>query len=81
MSLSVSSPAKKEGKKPTIKAPKIQRLVTPVVLQRKRHLRALKVQKKWKLPRLLLLSMPVSLPRAKEQKEKRHKPRLSLKGD
>lgn len=29
-------PAKKEGKKPTIKRPKIQRLVTPVVLQRKR---------------------------------------------
>merc|ERR1719199_1031093 len=27
----------KEGKKPTSKAPKIQRLVTPVTLQRKRH--------------------------------------------
>ena len=29
--------AEKEGKKPRSKAPKIQRLVTPVVLQRKRH--------------------------------------------
>ena len=32
----------KEGKKPQTKAPKIQRLVTPVVLQRKRHRVALK---------------------------------------
>ncbi len=32
----------KEGKKPTTKAPKIQRLVTPIVLQRKRHRLALK---------------------------------------
>lgn len=30
-------PSKKEGKKPKTKAPKIQRLVTPVRLQRKRH--------------------------------------------
>jgi small subunit ribosomal protein S6e len=34
--------AVKEGKKPQTKAPKIQRLVTPVVLQRKRHRVALK---------------------------------------
>lgn len=32
----------KEGKKPQTKAPKIQRLVTPLVLQRKRHRVALK---------------------------------------
>jgi len=32
----------KEGKKPKSKAPKIQRLVTPMVLQRKRHRLALK---------------------------------------
>lgn len=38
-------PAKKEGKKPTIKAPKIQRLITPVTLQRKRHIRNTKLQK------------------------------------
>merc|ERR1719473_117866 len=34
--------AAKEGKKATTKAPKIQRLVTPVVLQRKRHRLAVK---------------------------------------
>jgi len=34
--------SKKEGKKPRSKAPKIQRLVTPVTLQRKRHRIALK---------------------------------------
>lgn len=32
----------REGKKPRIKAPKIQRLITPVVLQRKRHRLAIK---------------------------------------
>lgn len=32
----------KEGKKPSIKAPKIQRLITPITLQRKRHRLALK---------------------------------------
>jgi small subunit ribosomal protein S6e len=36
-------PAKKDGKKPTIKRPKIQRLVTPVTLQRKRALKAHKL--------------------------------------
>lgn len=35
-------PSKKEGGKPKSKAPKIQRLVTPVTLQRKRHRVALK---------------------------------------
>jgi len=30
-------PSKKEGKKPTTKAPKIQRLITPTTLQRKRR--------------------------------------------
>lgn len=35
-------PAKKEGKKSVFKAPKIQRLVTPIRLQRKRHIVALK---------------------------------------
>jgi small subunit ribosomal protein S6e len=33
--------SKKEGAKPYTKAPKIQRLVTPMRLQRKRHLRSL----------------------------------------
>jgi len=35
----------KDGKKPTFKAPKIQRLVTPQRLQRKRHLVAVKRQR------------------------------------
>lgn len=38
-------PSKKEGQKPKSKAPKIQRLVTPVALQRKRRLMALKIAK------------------------------------
>ncbi|BGP28010.1 40S ribosomal protein s6 [Rhodotorula toruloides] len=36
---------KKEGAKPYTKAPKIQRLVTPTRLQRRRHLRSLKRRK------------------------------------
>jgi len=36
---------KKEGKKPRTKAPKIQRLVTPVTLRRKKHRLALKKQR------------------------------------
>jgi len=38
----------KEGKKPRTKAPKIQRLVTPVVLQRKRHRIAQKMKRRVK---------------------------------
>ncbi|PJF16614.1 40S ribosomal protein S6 [Paramicrosporidium saccamoebae] len=38
-------PSKKEGQKPKSKAPKIQRLVTPVVLQRKRARMAHKIAK------------------------------------
>jgi small subunit ribosomal protein S6e len=37
---------KKDGKKPTYKAPKIQRLVTPEVLQRKRRRKA-EIRKRW----------------------------------
>jgi len=37
--------SKKEGAKPYTKAPKIQRLVTPMRLQRRRHLRSLKRRK------------------------------------
>merc|ERR1712023_411516 len=36
---------KDEGKKTKSKAPKIQRLITPVALQRKRHIKALKMAK------------------------------------
>lgn len=38
----VKRPLTKESKKPRVKAPKIQRLITPRRLQRKRHLLALK---------------------------------------
>jgi len=38
----------REGKKPKTKAPKIQRLITPQVLQRKRHRLALKRRRKQK---------------------------------
>jgi small subunit ribosomal protein S6e len=38
-------PSKKEGKKPTSKAPRIQRLVTPITLQRKRKRLAVKKQR------------------------------------
>jgi len=37
---------KKEGAKPYTKAPKIQRLVTPIRLQRRRHLRSIKNRKR-----------------------------------
>lgn len=64
-------PAKKEGKKPTIKAPKIQRLVTPVVLQRKRHLRAVKLQRTEVAKEAAAEYVNLLALRAKEQKEKR----------
>lgn len=64
-------PAKKEGKKPTIKAPKIQRLVTPVVLQRKRHLRAIKLQRIEVAKEAAAEYVSLLALRAKEQKEKR----------
>ncbi|KAF7385179.1 hypothetical protein HZH66_012265 [Vespula vulgaris] len=38
----VKRPVQKEGKKERLKAPKIQRLITPLTLQRRRHRRALK---------------------------------------
>merc|ERR1719500_1475167 len=52
----------KDGKKQKFAAPKVQRLVTPVMLQRKRHRLALKRRRgeKNRLPRL---STPRSLPR------------------
>jgi len=57
--------AKKEDAKPYTKAPKIQRLVTPIRLQRRRHLRALKrrrieVQKEQKLEYDTLLAKRVA---------------------
>lgn len=61
----------KEGKKPRSKAPKIQRLVTPQRLQRKRHKKALK--KQWALTAREDAATYAKLlsQRAKEAKEKR----------
>merc|ERR1711861_88512 len=42
-------PAKSEDKRPSSKAPKIQRLVTPISLQRKRHRMAVKKARQQKV--------------------------------
>merc|ERR1711974_447306 len=61
----------KEVKKPTAKAPKIQRLVTPTMLQRKRHRLALK-RRQWEKNRQSTAEYAKIL--AHRQKERR-KPR------
>ena len=65
-------PAKKEGKKPTIKAPKIQRLVTPVVLQRKRHRLAVKRTRIEASKKAAAEYAELVSSRLKERKEKKH---------
>merc|ERR1712108_80809 len=59
----------KECKKPTAKAPKIQRLVTPTMLQRKRHRLALK-RRQWGRTVSRLLSTPRSWPSARRRLRK-----------
>jgi len=44
----------KEGKKQKYKAPKVQRLVTPIMLQRKRHRLAIKRRRQKRIDKLLL---------------------------
>eukprot|EP00126_Sphaerothecum_destruens_P008195 Sdes_comp20121_c0_seq1m13163 len=61
----------KDGKKPQTKAPKIQRLVTPVVLQRKRHRLALKKQRAQKNKDEAADYAKLLAKRLKEAKEKR----------
>lgn len=61
----------KEGKKPTFKAPKIQRLVTPVVLQRKRHLAAVKRARVETSKQAALEYAELVQRRLKERKEKK----------
>ncbi|KXJ25976.1 40S ribosomal protein S6 [Exaiptasia diaphana] len=61
-----------EGKKPRSKAPKIQRLVTPVVLQRKRKRMALKRQRAQKAKQEAADYAKLLAKRAKEAKDKRH---------
>ncbi|GFQ71136.1 40S ribosomal protein S6 [Trichonephila clavata] len=61
----------KEGKKPKTKAPKIQRLVTPVTLQRKRHRLALKRKRAQKRKDDATEYARLLAQRAKEAKEKK----------
>jgi len=61
----------KEGKKPTTKAPKIQRLVTPQRLQRKRERKAVKKQRYEKSKAEAEAYNQLLAKRTKEQREKR----------
>jgi len=61
----------KEGKKPRSKAPKIQRLVTPVTLQRRRRERAIKKQRAEKSRTEAQEYAKLIALRNKERKEKR----------
>merc|ERR1711879_777631 len=59
----------KEGKKPTAKAPKVQRLVTPIMLQRKRHRLALKRRRAEKNRQATAEYAKILAQRQKEAKE------------
>jgi len=61
----------KEGKKPTTKAPKIQRLITPQRLQRKRERKAVKKQRYTKSKKEAEEYNALVSKRVKEQREKR----------
>jgi len=61
----------KEGKKPTTKAPKIQRLITPQRLQRKRERKAVKKQRFEKSKKEAEEYNTLLSKRVKEQREKR----------
>jgi len=76
----------KEGKKPRTKAPKIQRLITPVVLQRKRHRLAVKrnrIQKKREdsaeYSKLLALRMKEAKERKLERRRSHSHSRSSMR--
>merc|ERR1711988_1314257 len=64
-------PAKAEGKKPSSKAPKIQRLVTPITLQRKRHRMAQKKARQAKAKTEAANYQKLCAQRQKESREKR----------
>jgi len=64
-------PAKSEDKKPSSKAPKIQRLVTPITLQRKRHRMAVKKARQLKVKTEAADYQRLVARRQKEQREKR----------
>lgn len=59
----------KEGKKPKHKAPKIQRLITPITLQRKRHRMALKRRRAEKNRQAAAEFAKVLAQRQKEERE------------
>ncbi|CAI9590529.1 unnamed protein product [Staurois parvus] len=67
----VRKPHAKEGKKPRTKAPKIQRLVTPRVIQHKRRCIALKKQRTQKNKEEAAEYAKLLANRTKEAKEKR----------
>ena len=72
----------KEGKKPQFKAPKVQRLVTPIMLQRKRHRLALKRKRAEKNRQAAAEYAKILAQRqkeAKEAKELRRKRSASLR--
>jgi len=64
-------PAKSEDKKPSSKAPKIQRLVTPITLQRKRARMAEKRNRQLKAKSEAADYQKLKAQRQKEQREKR----------
>ncbi|KAI8854808.1 ribosomal protein S6e-domain-containing protein [Chytridium lagenaria] len=68
----VRNPSKKEGKKAISKAPKIQRLVTPLTLQRRRHLNSLKKRHAEAAKEAASEYAKVLAQRVKDRKEKRH---------
>jgi len=63
--------AAKGDKKPGSKAPKIQRLVTPITLQRKRHRMAIKKNRQLKVKSEAADYQKLLLTRQKEEREKR----------
>jgi small subunit ribosomal protein S6e len=72
----------KDGKKPQFKAPKVQRLVTPIMLQRKRHRLALKRKRAEKNRQSAAEYAKILAQRqkeAKEAKEMRRKRSASLR--
>merc|ERR1719352_2166643 len=64
-------PAKSDDKKPSSKAPKIQRLVTPITLQRKRHRMAIKKARQLKTKSDAADFQKLRAQRTKEEREKR----------
>jgi len=62
---------KAEGKKPSSKAPKIQRLVTPISLQRKRHRMAVKKQRQAKSKDEAVSYQRLVAQRQSEEREKK----------